>query len=107
MAGPAVLSLAVMKSGWQLEREWKDKEYGKEDVTLYEIHEGDSDKDLPFACHICQEFFKNPVVTKCKHYFCKLCSLTNYRKTARCATCNQRTGGIFNSAKTSSAKSEI
>ena len=37
------------------------------DITQYEIHGSDSDEDLPFACYICRELFKNPVVTKCVH----------------------------------------
>ncbi len=38
----------------------------------------DEDDPLPFACFICRkpwEEAKNPVVTKCKHYFCESCAL--------------------------------
>ena len=34
--------------------------------------------DLPFACYICRKPWseaKNPVVTRCKHYFCEACAL--------------------------------
>jgi RING finger protein 113A len=27
------------------------------------------DEDVPFACLICRNPFKDPVVTKCGHYF--------------------------------------
>lgn len=40
---------------------------------------GSSDEDdenaLPFACFICREPFVDPVVTRCKHYFCEHCAL--------------------------------
>jgi RING finger protein 113A len=31
------------------------------------------DDDLPFKCIICRQSFTNPIVTKCKHYFCEKC----------------------------------
>ncbi|KAF5177292.1 Zinc finger ccch domain-containing protein [Thalictrum thalictroides] len=39
--------------------------------------EGDDDDEnaLPFACFICPQRFVDPVVTKCKHYFCEHCAL--------------------------------
>lgn len=70
------------KSGWQMEKEWEEKEKlrkralamgGKEDD---EDDDGDDDDDeLPFACFICRQSFVDPVVTKCKHYFCEHCAL--------------------------------
>ncbi len=36
------------------------------------------DDDLPFACLICRKPWgeaKDPVVTRCKHYFCESCAL--------------------------------
>ena len=61
------------KSGWQIDREIAKGEYDAVDVRQYQIEESDDDEDeaLPFACFICREGFKNPVVTKCKHYFCE------------------------------------
>ena len=76
----------------------------------------DEEEKLPFACHICRKDFTNPVVTRCKHYFCEKlasylispgpyvidlcrCALENYRKKPRCAVCGQPTGGVFNPAK--------
>lgn len=35
---------------------------------------------LPFACLICRTAFTNPVVTRCKHYFCETCALKNFQK---------------------------
>ena len=72
--------------------------YGDKDPTEYEIN-SDSDDDLPFACFICRESFRNPVVTKCKHYFCEKCALNHYKKTKRCFVCAEQTFGVFNPAK--------
>jgi len=56
--------------------------------------------NIPFACLICrQPFDKNPVVTKCGHYFDEKCALSHYTKDPRCFVCNQQTLGIFNRAK--------
>jgi RING finger protein 113A len=88
------------KHGWQLEREVERKTYGQNDAEAknYEIPSDDED-NLPFKCLICRESFQNPVVTKCKHYFCESCALTNYRKSKRCFACGQQTMGVFNPAK--------
>jgi len=62
------------KHGWQIDKEIEEGTYGKaSDVRQYKV-EDDNDKDepdLPFACYICRNGFTNPVVTKCKHYFCE------------------------------------
>lgn len=88
------------KHGWQLEREMDNKTYGKNDADSgkYEIPVDDVD-DLPFKCLICRDSFRSPVVTKCKHYFCEGCALTNYKKSKRCFACGQQTMGVFNPAK--------
>ena len=88
------------KHGWQLEREVESKTYGKTDneADKYAVPSDDED-DLPFKCLICREDFKNPVVTKCKHYFCESCALNHYKKSKRCTACNQQTMGVFNPAK--------
>lgn len=73
--------------------------YGAEDADTgrYEI---DSDEDnLPFKCYICRNSFQDPIVTKCKHYFCEKCALAQYKKTTRCYVCNEQTHGVFNPAK--------
>ena len=53
---------------------------------------------FPFACHICRKPFTDPVVTKCKHYFCEKCAMEHYKKSSKCAVCGQPTSGIFNTA---------
>ncbi|XP_011701889.1 PREDICTED: RING finger protein 113A [Wasmannia auropunctata] len=96
------------KLGWQLEREAASGEYndsGDEDDKKYEI---DSDEDnLPFKCFICRNSFTDPVVTKCKHYFCEKCALEQYRKSTRCYICNTQTNGTFNPAKELIARTKM
>ena len=110
------------KSGWQLEKEWdnaqarkkkkledslKDFDYGAEDDNQIgedngeeeeENWEIDLDEELPFACLICRDEFKDPVVTLCGHYFCSKCAIDRYRKHLKCAACSKQTMGVFNVA---------
>ena len=71
----------------------------------YANGEADSEEDekmlegIPFACIICKEGYKNPIITKCGHYFCEDCALKRYRKTPNCAACGAGTNGVFNGAK--------
>ncbi|RNA34613.1 RING finger protein 113A-like [Brachionus plicatilis] len=95
------------KHGWQLEQEENDDELDEEsdddsDPNKYVIagvHSDDGDDDLPFKCLICRESFVNPVVTKCKHYFCEKCFVQNNKKNSRCFACKKQTLGIFFAAK--------
>ncbi|CAH0404262.1 unnamed protein product [Chilo suppressalis] len=90
------------KHGWQLEREENTAPSGGGDGDSdYEVH---SDDELPFRCFICRSSFTDPVVTKCKHYFCEKCALENYKKSTRCFICNSQTSGVFNPAKELEAK---
>ncbi|KAF9105217.1 hypothetical protein BGX27_009724 [Mortierella sp. AM989] len=90
------------KAGWQLDQEWEAEQRAKK-LALIEGLDGDSesssddDNEVPFACLICREEFKHPVVTKCNHYFCEKCALQRYRKSPKCAACQAPTGGLFNS----------
>ncbi|ESP02996.1 hypothetical protein LOTGIDRAFT_185777 [Lottia gigantea] len=85
------------KHGWQLEREMDEGRYGQHENENYEIS---SDEDeLPFKCFICRKYFTDPIITKCKHYFCEKCALNHYRKSKRCFVCNEQTNGVFNPAK--------
>lgn len=86
------------KSGWQIELQYANGEYDKDDqdASKYEIPETDK---IPFKCLICRKSFERPVVTKCKHYFCEKCALDHHRKSSRCAVCSAQTSGIFNPAK--------
>ncbi|XP_076888529.1 zinc finger CCCH domain-containing protein 1-like [Bidens hawaiensis] len=96
------------KSGWQMERDWDEAEKerkrklalkGDDDEDEDDEDQDDDDEDgLPFACFICRQPFVDPVVTKCKHYFCEHCALKHHAKKKRCFVCNQPTLGIFNTA---------
>jgi len=91
------------KSGWELDRDWKLKEEkDKMDALQAELDEGkpkeEEDDGLPFACALCRGPFKNPVETKCNHYFCEGCALAHYKTSRRCSLCNEQTFGQFNTA---------
>lgn len=92
------------KHGWQMEYDESNKYTKKydddsdgEDDTKYEIHS--DEEELPFKCFICRKSFVDPIVTKCKHYFCEKCALEKYRKSSRCFVCGVQTNGVFNPAK--------
>jgi hypothetical protein len=58
------------KAGWQLDKEWDEKEKAKRDGQIAavtgeegEYFVGDEDDKLPFACFICRKPFKDPIVT--------------------------------------------
>ncbi|KAG5192488.1 hypothetical protein JKP88DRAFT_229990 [Tribonema minus] len=107
------------KAGWQQEREWEEKQkkrraaqaaleaWGGEGERPVEDDDGsgddkyavDEDGDLPFACFICREAFRDPVVTNCGHHFCEACAMDNYKRSTRCAACGKQTGGVFNFAR--------
>ena len=122
------------KHGWQIEREWNEQTYGSVDAnsskyviddkkassrnwstagsskmnTGVDIDESDDeerDEDgLPIKCPICRETFKEPVVTRCQHYFCESCAIKQYRIDPQCPVCQQSTGGFFRPAKEIMAK---
>jgi RING finger protein 113A len=100
------------KQGWQLDKEWENVTKGKKvtgGTTVASANRNtdanDSDDDdallenIPFACIICREPYKYPIITKCGHYFCEACALKRYRKDPSCAACGSGTGGVFNVAK--------
>ena len=105
------------KSGWQLEREWDEKQKQKQRATEeagLNANAGADDgstgmgtrtkpaaggDELPWACFICRKPFTDPVVTKCKHYFCEHCALKHNAKSKNCFICNRPTAGIFNVAR--------
>ncbi|ELT95583.1 hypothetical protein CAPTEDRAFT_223699 [Capitella teleta] len=93
------------KAGWQLEKEMEAGTYLEgEDMKQYEV--SSDEEDLPFRCYICRKSFTNPVVTKCKHYFCEVCALQRFKKSSRCFVCSAQTSGVFNVAKALIAKLE-
>ncbi|XP_054488270.2 E3 ubiquitin-protein ligase RNF113A-like [Agelaius phoeniceus] len=92
------------KHGWQMEQELDKHRCGTSDDENYEVSSGE--EEVPFKCFICRGSFKNPVVTKCGHYFCESCALQHYRKSQRCYICGKQTSGIFNPARELMAKLE-
>ena len=56
------------KTGWQLENEWNEKMAKQRERELRgddaESDQESDEEELPVACLICREAFKNPVVTK-------------------------------------------
>ncbi|EQL28716.1 hypothetical protein BDFG_08571 [Blastomyces dermatitidis ATCC 26199] len=112
------------KAGWELDRDWEIGTKGKKvvgrtvasraskagygDGSANANASGGEDEDededelletIPFACVICKKPYKEPIVTKCGHYFCEACALQRYRKNPSCAACGAGTGGVFNTAK--------
>ncbi|TVY64239.1 Pre-mRNA-splicing factor cwc24, partial [Lachnellula suecica] len=75
------------KQGWQLDKEWENVTKGKKvaggtKIASANRDAGEEDEDddaalegIPFACIICKEGYKYPIVTKCGHYFCEACAL--------------------------------
>lgn len=103
-----------MKQGWQLDKEWEDVTKGKKNLEGTVVASANRDagstnkqddedfamlEKIPFACIICKESYREPVVTRCGHYFCEPCALKRYRKDPTCAACGVGTNGVFNSAK--------
>uniref|UniRef100_A0A146L0X2 RING finger protein 113A n=1 Tax=Lygus hesperus TaxID=30085 RepID=A0A146L0X2_LYGHE len=85
------------KHGWQLEQETLNDNRGNDSGSdNYEI-ESDDD-NLPFKCFICRNSFTDPVITKCKHYFCEKCALDHHKKSSRCFICSTPTDGVFKTA---------
>ncbi|SMR48615.1 unnamed protein product [Zymoseptoria tritici ST99CH_1E4] len=96
------------KQGWQLDKEWESVGSKKKKAGA-DGKGGDDDMDeeekmlekIPFACVICKEGYKNPVVTKCGHYFCEKCAMGRYMKEKKksCAACGADTNGSFGVAR--------
>jgi len=74
------------------------KKKGKEDDDdkgEYFLGSDSEDDGLPFVCLRCKESFVNPVVTRCKHYFCEKCAVEHFKKDKRCFVCKEPTEGSF------------
>ena len=100
------------KQGWQLDRDWEIGKNGKKlnggqsavsakrgEKRSEEENEETMLEKIPFACIICRQSYKNPIVTNCSHYFCENCAIQRYRKNPTCAACGSSTGGVFNGAR--------
>lgn len=99
--------------GWQLDQEWEKVTKGKKNLGGTVVASANRDakedgdnaeeekilKDIPFVCIICEQPYREPIVTRCGHYFCEPCALKRYRKDPTCASCGAGTNGVFNSAK--------
>jgi RING finger protein 113A len=106
-------------SGWQIELQWEEQQKKKKEQQekemsnftngvgsgLDHIAAGHDDKSpaaaiddgIPFACHVCRDCFKNPVVTNCLHYFCERCIMDHVRTQSEgCPVCGKDTGSVFN-----------
>jgi len=103
------------KAGWQIEKEYAEQQKEKErrlklglptdeEEEAKAAQEEEEDDGLPFACLICKGPFKEPMVTKCGHYFCNKCAMEEYKKDPHCFACRTHTGGVFNVAKNIIAK---
>ena len=89
------------KQGWQLDKDWED--VGKNQKSGHGVKtdkaNDESISDIPFKCIICKSDYKNPIITKCGHYFCESCAIQRYKKNPQCAQCGVGTGGLFSGAK--------
>lgn len=57
--------------GWDPDKELDEDELAA--AAAAELDDG-----IPFACYICRKAWeecKNPVVSRCRHYFCESCAL--------------------------------
>lgn len=106
----------VFSAGWQLDREWEISTKGKKNLGGTVVASANRDgtaggidgisaeeeallEKIPFVCIICKQAYKEPIVTKCGHYFCEGCALKRYRKDPTCAACGAGTNGVFNSSR--------
>lgn len=105
------------KAGWQLERDWAEKEKRKRDALLRgenpnceeanENTQGYDEDGLPFACFLCREEFKSPVKTLCDHYFCEKCALVRMEKDSTCPICKKQLRDTLNPAPKLIAKLQL
>ncbi|KAF5645895.1 pre-mRNA splicing factor cwc24 [Fusarium tjaetaba] len=88
------------KQGWQLDKEWEVVVKSKKKISEAVEDEGGAEMldKIPFACIIYEGPYKQPVVTRCGHYFCEACALKRYRKDPTCKNCGAATMGVFNTA---------
>jgi RING finger protein 113A len=107
------------KQGWALDKEWESVTKGSKKAMKGTIvasasnrngenaakDEAEDEKEakelekIPFKCVICKDDYKDPIVTRCNHYFCERCAIGRYKKNANCAQCGNGTNGVFNVAR--------
>jgi len=70
------------KAGWQLDQEWEAEQRAKKLALIEGLDEeaesSSDDDEVPFACLICREEFKHPVVTRYVFYVFALFSLVSF-----------------------------
>lgn len=97
------------KAGWQLDRDWAALQKERRERIMRgedpDVDAGTKDEDteldedgLPWACYICRNRFKDPVVTLCGHYFCEDCALKRMETDGTCAVCKKQLRGTLNTA---------
>ncbi|KRX05385.1 hypothetical protein PPERSA_00686 [Pseudocohnilembus persalinus] len=102
------------KSGWEQEQDHRKKLRQKQ-LNGGHAEESTDEEDMEYAekldtlkvpvyCPICDERFKEPIMTQCKHFFCESCALQHYSKSPQCFTCGQKTNGAFQDADKEIAK---
>uniref|UniRef100_A0A915DEQ3 RING finger protein 113A n=1 Tax=Ditylenchus dipsaci TaxID=166011 RepID=A0A915DEQ3_9BILA len=88
------------KHGWELERDWEAGRLKESKNDEYAVASDEEQREeMPRLCFLCHNSFKNPVVTKCKHYFCEKCAIDHYQKSKKCAECGSKTNGCFSVTK--------
>lgn len=101
-------------TGWQLEQQWETAQLKKKQAQEKEMasftnkstgeasetssqQEISTEDGIPFACYICRQAFRKPVVTNCSHYFCESCILNHIRtESEACPICGKDTNSVFN-----------
>lgn len=61
-------------------------------------YDEEDEAQLPSECVICMEPFVLPVVTMCRHYFCRPCAVQHNYKDDGCFVCAKPTLGILRNA---------
>lgn len=93
------------KMGWELEREWEERQRRLDRGLEEESYDGGQDSSLappqqeeaePEECGICHQTLQPPIVqTKCGHCFCERCALRVARSSDKCQVCGHRIAGQF------------
>jgi RING finger protein 113A len=78
------------KAGWKLNRDW---DLSKQEEKEKEV------EGIPFRCVLCKDSYKDPIKTKCGHYFCEKCFLDRSHKTKTCFICGKDTENVALPAK--------
>lgn len=109
------------KSGWEMEREYEEKKKVEEEKKKREVErfmsemaggkiaveeeeedgfdtkEKEVEDGIPFACHLCRNAFRDPIVTVCNHYFCEGCMNKRVKEVGTgCPVCQKDTHGVLN-----------